>query len=68
MFVVEKNNSIMFTLIDYRRETRDERRETRETTNAEGERSRGCSHTHDRAQHLVYEPKANIQRREKEGL
>ena len=26
MFVVEKNNSIMFTLIDYRRETRDERR------------------------------------------
>ena len=25
MFVVEKNNSIMFTLIDYRRETRDER-------------------------------------------
>ena len=35
----------------------------RETTNAEGERSRGCSHTHDRAQHLVYEPKANIQRR-----
>ena len=36
----------------------------RETTNAEGERSRGCSHTHDRAQHLVYEPKANIQRRE----
>ena len=36
----------------------------RKTTNAEGERSRGCSHTHDRAQHLVYEPKANIQRRE----
>ena len=25
MFVVEKNNSIMFTLIDERRETRDER-------------------------------------------
>ena len=32
------------------------------SANAEGERSRGCSHTHDRAQHLVYEPKANIQR------
>jgi hypothetical protein len=39
MFVVEKNNSIMFTLIDYRRETRDERE--RHETRDERRETRG---------------------------